>query len=190
MNRSKLSNVLSTTRLLPYFSNDNVDEVKLCLYQELGCENESQFVCKILNSIYKTMTNQSIANIKNKVMEIADQQQIQFQHKSSNNTITNANINNGDSTSNMTIYKYIQSKYTDPLSRLHSDIIDYFGTFLTKKESIEFGYLNKQLFIETQKHSYLLKRCKDTLTLAVENIDKLFVGKVMHLIIHFPEIWF
>ena len=35
------------------------------------------------------------------------------------------------------------------------------GTFSNKKQSIEFGYLNQQLYIETQKHSYLLKRCKD-----------------------------
>ena len=35
------------------------------------------------------------------------------------------------------------------------------GTFLSKKQSIEFGYLNKQLYIETltQKQSYLAIRC-------------------------------
>ena len=178
MDRSKLSNVLSTTRLLPYFSNDNVDKVRSCLYHELGCENESQFVCKILKSVYKTMTNQSLANIKNKVMEIADQQQIQLKYKSTGNVTTNTNTVNRESKRNMTVYKYIQQQYNDPLSRLHSDIIDYFGTFLNKKQSIEFGYLNKQLYIETQKQSYLLKRCKDKIwMLDKHRIDKIFLGK-------------
>ena len=64
------------------------------------------------------------------------------------------NNNNGC----ITVCKHIEQQYNDPLSQLNSDIIDYFGTFLTKQESIEFGYLNKQLYIETQKQSYLLKR--------------------------------
>ena len=59
------------------------------------------------------------------------------------------------------IYKNIRSNYKDDFSNLHSDIIDHFGTFLTKKESIQFGYLNRQLYIETQKNSFLLKRQND-----------------------------
>ena len=165
MDRSKLSNVIATTRLLRHFSRVNLNTMKSYIYQELGCENESQFLCKILQSIYKTLSNQSITNIKNKAMEIADSQKIQ----------SSLNINQQ---SNMTVYKYVQKQYNDRLSKLHSDIIDYLGTFLNKKQSIEFGYLNKQLYIETQKQSYLLKRCKDNvLRLDAKKIDKLFFGK-------------
>ena len=191
MNRSKLSNVLSTTRLLPYFSDENVEKVRSCLYQELGCENEAQFVCQILKSIYKRMTNQSIANIKNKVMEIADSQQLQFKYKSSGNDhdhdTTNSSTNDESLKRNMTVYKFVQQQYSDPFSQLHSDIIDYFGTFLSKKQSIEFGYLNKQLFIETQKHSYLLKRCKDILSLGTHEISKIYLGGTDAFSFTFPR---
>ena len=165
MDRSKLSNVIATTRLLQHFSRVNLNTIKSYIYQELGCENESQFVCKILQSIYKTLSDQSITNIKNKAMEIADCQKIQ----------SSLNINQQ---SNMTVYKHVQKQYNDRLSKLHSDIIDYFGTFLNKKQSIEFGYLNRQLFIETQKQSYLLKRCKDNVfVLHRHKIDKLYLCK-------------
>ena len=62
---------------------------------------------------------------------------------------------------NISVYKKMQQQYTDILSNLHSDIVDYLGTFLDKQQSIELGYLNKQLYIETQKTSYLLKRDND-----------------------------
>ena len=60
------------------------------------------------------------------------------------NTSANAAALNKNS---ITMYKYMQQQYNDPLSQLHSDIIDYFGTFLSKQESIELGYLNRQLYI-------------------------------------------
>ena len=96
--------------------------------------------------MYETLSNKSTIIIKNKAMEIADSQTI---------------INNENKSSRTTIYKYVQEKYKDSFCDLNSDIIDYIGSFLTKHESIEFGYLNKQLYIETQKLSYLLQRCKD-----------------------------
>ena len=155
MDRSRLSNIVSVTRLLPHFSSENVDVMKSCVFEQLGCENEGQFLCKALQSLYKTLSIESLSKIKKKAVQIADSQNIQL---SPYQTTTNSNdicINR------ITVYKYVQQKYTDPLSKLHSDIIDYFNTFLSKKQSIELGYLNKQLYIETQKHSYLAKRCMD-----------------------------
>ena len=164
MDRSKLCNIISITRLLPHFSNKNMNEIKSCIFSQLGCENESQFLCNVLVSIYERLSNASITIIKNKTFEIADKQPIKRQHMCTNK-------------SNITVYKYIGKQYNDRLSKLHSDIIDYFGTFLTKDESIEFGYLNKQLYIETQKQSYLLKRCNDPIfTLNSHKMDKLFVS--------------
>lgn len=46
-------------------------------------------------------------------------------------------------------------------SRLSSPTINIVGAFLTKIESIHLGYLNKQIYIETQKKSYLLNRTND-----------------------------
>ena len=61
----------------------------------------------------------------------------------------------------LSINKYIEEKYNDSFSKPGNDIMDYIGTFLTRKESIVLGHSNKQLFIETQKDSYVLKRCKN-----------------------------
>ena len=76
MDRSKFSNIIATTRLLPHFSRNNITALKLCIFEQLGCENESQFLCKALNSLYKTMSVQSTATIKHKAIEIADSQQM------------------------------------------------------------------------------------------------------------------
>ena len=176
MATSKLSNVISTTRLLKHFSVENANTMKRCIYTELGCVNEAEFLCKILFLIYKTLTNESTSIIKQKALEIADSQEME--------QATTPII----SKRNTTVYKYVQQQYNDRLCGLHSDIIDYLGTFLNKQESIEFGYLNKQLFIETQKQSYLLKRCKDdTLWLNSNNIDKLYHGNTDGFNYTFPK---
>ena len=164
MDRSKLSNIIATTRLLPFFSTQHVSQIKSCIFEQLGCQNESQFLCKVLQSLYKNMSVESTSIIKNTTFTIADSQVMpQSMTQTRNNNINIGDTKKAICTNNnrITIYKHIQQQYTDPLSKLHSDIIDYFGSFLSKRQSIEFGYLNKQLFIETQKHSYLLKRCKD-----------------------------
>ena len=148
MNHSKTSNLLITTRVLPHFNRENLTRIKSCIFEQLGCTNESQFLCIALQCMYKTLSDESMATIKTKAIQIAAGQ-IMHPYESS------------PSNSGQTICEYTQQQYNDPLCRLHGDIIDYFGTFLTKKESIELGYLNKQLYIETQKQSYLLKRNND-----------------------------
>ena len=45
MASSKLSNTLATTRLLPHFTRPNIEAMKSCRIKELGCVNESQFIC-------------------------------------------------------------------------------------------------------------------------------------------------
>ena len=169
MDRSKLSHIISTTRLLPHFSPTNVDAMKSCLFDQLEIKTESQFLCIVLNSLYKTLSVESLSIIRSKALQIAENQLMEHDSRTtsavttrrSNSNAKAKSIDSQQHKSNMTVYKYIQKQHHSGLCRLHSDIIDYFGTFLTKKQSIEFGYLNKQLFIETQKQSYLLKRCKD-----------------------------
>ena len=104
--------------------------------EQLSCDNESQFVCKLLNSMYGSL---SVEFIRNKAMEIADSQLIISKEEVHHNiNILNNNI--------MIDYQNY------PVILLI--ILDHFK----KKEGIEFGYFNKQLFIETQKYSYLSKR--------------------------------
>ena len=178
MDRSKLSHIICTTRLLPYFSETNVDTIKQCIFDQLMIQTESQFLCIVLNSLYKTLSRDSLSAIRTKAIEIAENQLIK-DTTSITNTITQSNANaRSQQQGNMTVYKYIQKQHGTGLCQLHSDIIDYFGTFLSKKQSIEFGYLNKQLYIETQKQSYLLKRCNDDVfTFDSNKYSKMLIGK-------------
>ena len=54
--------------------------------------------------------------------------------------------------------KYAIIKENDQMSRLNSNVIQHFGAFLNKKESIAFGFLNRYLFIESHKKSFILNR--------------------------------
>ena len=185
MDRSRLSNIVSATRLLPHFTPHNIDTIKYCIFEQLNCKNESDFLCKALILLYKTLSIESTSIIKNTALKIADSQQITSdQNKNTCNLNTNAILTTTKATNNsknhdrVTVYKYIQQQYNDSLSRLHSDIIDYLATFLSKQESIEFGYLNKQLFIETQKQSYLLKRQNDAwFEMTDDKVKKLISSK-------------
>ena len=145
MERSKASNILITTRLLSHFDAESVTSMKCCIFEQLGCINESQFLCKVLNCMRRLLSDESSTIIRNKAIKLADSQLM----------ITNESNRNN---SNLSVGKYIEQQYTDRLSTLHSNIIDYFATFLTKQESIALGHLNKQLYIETQKRSYQIKR--------------------------------
>ena len=169
MDRSNFANVLITTRLLPYFNFDNVATIKSCILEELGCQDDKEFLCKILTMIYGSLSNKSTTIIKNKAIEIADSQPLTSSSSSScSNRKGTTHSNDGGEllapgkASAKSIYKYVEEKYNDLLSNLNGNVVDHIGSFLTKQESISFGYLNKQLYIETQKLSYLLRRCKDT----------------------------
>ena len=185
MERSSLSNIISATRLLPHFSSQNINLMKSCIFEQLGCENESQFICKSLQSLYKQMSHESTSIIKNKAMEISDSQLI-VDHDDMYNKKNNCNSNNvpGTIASNhrITVHKYVQQQYSDRLSKLNSDLINNLGSFLSKQKSIEFGYLNKQ------KQSYLLKRCKDKLMLDDNRINNLFWSQSIPYNYYLPNI--
>ena len=156
LSRSSAGCIISITRLLEHFNDENTKKFKQLLMNELGCTNETQLWHRILPSLSHLMTNESLMTLKEETIKIAEQQQ-------SNNCTT------------ISVYKQVQKKYKDKLSNLHSDIIDYLATFLEKQESIELGYLNKQLYIETQKQSYLLKRHNDdTFLLSSGKIHRLY----------------
>ena len=138
----KISNtacLYSITRLIEHFNDANTSKFRQLLIKELNYYNEAELLCKILPFLSKSMTNESLTILKNETIKLSEQQPSKY-----------------DKT--ISVYKQVQKQNKGRLSNLHSDIIDYFGTFLSKKQSIEIGYLNRQLYIETQKQSYLLKR--------------------------------
>ena len=75
----------------------------------------------------RLLSDESSTIIKNKAIQLADSQLM----------ITNES---NPSNISLSVGKYIEQQYTDRLSRLHSNIIDYFAAFLTKQESIEWGF--------------------------------------------------
>ena len=76
MDRSRLLNIVSVTRLLSHFSLENVDVMISCIFQQFECDNEYQFLCKALQSLCKTLSIESTSFIRGKAIQIADLQQI------------------------------------------------------------------------------------------------------------------
>ena len=101
---SSSSCVLSITRLLEHFDNENAHKVKQLLMKELECTNETQLLCKILPLLSQSITNESWVRLKRETIQLAEQQ------PSKNNV-------------NKSICKEMQERYKDRLSNLHSDII-------------------------------------------------------------------
>ena len=156
MDRSRLSNIIAVTRVLQHFTPQSIELIKPCIFKELKCQNESDFICKALYLMYKSLSFESTTIIKNAAIQLADSPvQVMRNNTVSDNKETDTICMTADRS--LTINKYIEEKYNDPFSKSGSDIIDYIGTFLKRQDSIVLGHSNKQLFIETQKDSYLLK---------------------------------
>ena len=139
MSVSPSGSVALITSLVPHFDEDNVCEFKKHLLKVLDCENQSIFAgkgpCQVLRESYKSVSHESITQLKHETIKMAEQQQ---HHPSSSSS----------SQHQVSVYKYVQQQWHDPLSLLHSNIIDYLGTFLTKDQSIALGYLNTHLYME------------------------------------------
>ena len=90
--------------------------------------------------------------------EIADSQSLSLPTNNTNTQNQNQTQIPKNTKNTCSVLKCIEDGYNDSVSNLNGYIIDLIGSFLTKKESILFGYLNKQLYTETQKLSYLLQR--------------------------------
>ena len=158
MNSSPEANIVDIRRFIQHFDDSNITLFKQCLFNETGCENEKEWLCYIVRFLSQSMTPQSIATLRNKSIEIAQTQRIKYNANPEN---TQKVIVTSSKDSSISLYKWIQRQYNDKLSRLPSDIIDHIGLYLSKTESISIGYLNKQLYIETQKQSYLSKQWND-----------------------------
>ena len=135
------SNIVSVTRLLPHLSGKSMQCMKSCIFEQFDCENESQFLCKILYSFYKALSIESTTIMRKKAMQIADLQDINIQQTIQRKTIATKSEHHNNIRGTHNVYKYIHQQYSDLLSNVHSDTIDHLATFLSKEESIEFGYL-------------------------------------------------
>ena len=162
---SPQGNVISITRLLKHFDDKHLVEFKRNLYSIIDVSDDNQFLCKILPLIQKSLlTAENMESLKRSVIQMAQQQQI---HKDNN---LHHNIDNKNNT---TVYKVVQQSYNDKLSRLHSSMISQIGSYLNKQDSIKIGHLNKQLYIESQKLSYLKQRRNDEFAINHNTLDRL-----------------
>ena len=156
---SKHGNIIRITRLLEQFNKKNVCHFKSKLLDELGIddENERNFLCKILPILGNSslLQDESIESLKQEAIKLGETQKMSV----SNNHVT--------------LHKFIEQQYNDKISQLPNSLIDHIGSYLNKKESIIFGMVNRQLYIESQSESYLFKRENDELYICNTRLDQL-----------------
>ena len=103
MKRSKRSNIIATTRLLPHFSRANLNAIKWCIFEQTGCSTKSQFICESLHSLHNIMSVESAAIIRNKAITIADSQSMTKSPIHNNNRNPIASNDN-----HITVYRHIE----------------------------------------------------------------------------------
>ena len=175
MDRSPRANIFEITRLLEHFNDRNANLFKKCLFKQLHCTKESQWLCKaIIHSAPSLFNNKSLTTLRDKAISIAElQAHSKSIKKHKHKQKRKEKEKETEKGKHYSLYKWLQEKYGDCFCQLPSDIIDHLGTFLNKNESIQFGWLNKQLYIETQKQSYLTKRMNDNaLKLSSKMVDR------------------
>ena len=155
MEWSPRANIFEIQRLVEQFHDANICIFKKYLLTELKCDNEKEWLICAIKLLASSMSPESIARLRNKTIQLAAIQ------------------SNQDEKEAQVVLHVDDPQNSDNLSCLPSDIIDHIGMYLKKEESISIGYLNKQLYIESQKQSYLNKRWNDkALTLKAKMIDK------------------
>lgn len=152
--------LMSITRLLEQFTDQHVIQFKHFLWDQMGVETECQFIKAFLHCMHSAsqLHNKTIEKLHNKANEIAYTS------------------------------KYKILKYNDNLSKLPSSLIQKIGTFLTKKDSIHLSYINRQLYIESQKKSFILKRRTkhDKLTIDATKLQNIFTQQFVGLSYNMP----
>ena len=151
------SDVIATTRLVSEFNDDNILQFTQLLFEQLNIENKSNFICKVLNNSYETksLSQESINLLKQNAIQLAEKQMMKINNE-------NNDSNNGESVS---LYKYVTQSYpksmNNNISLLPDCIFDNIGSYLNENDNISFGYLNKQLYIQSHTKSYLLAKTHD-----------------------------
>ena len=105
----------------------------------MNCETDAAFLGKILILIRNDLRKDVITNLENIAIKLSEKKK---QRSTSNQS---------QQTTKIKIKTYL-------FSNLSSDMIDHFGSFLTSKQRCYFSCLNRQLFIETQKESFIFNQ--------------------------------
>ena len=131
MSCSSVGLAIATTELIEGFDDVDTETFKQGLIRCFGCQNEKEFFCKIL--LYSGSQSHLSLNTLNNIHTLA----INISNKSQYPITKSSNI---------------------CLSSLSSNIIHCIGKYLTITESKNVGYCNRNLYIETQKKSFIINR--------------------------------
>ena len=135
MTSSVLSKVIHTKKLLDDLGDDDVKKVQQKFKCLLNCQTDGEFLGTILVLIFRHVNQDTIVALKDLAIQLSENSKKKKRHKKSSSQTHVPSMS---------------------LSDLSSNTIDYLGSFLTMKERNYLGLLNRQLFIETQKSSFLL----------------------------------
>ena len=160
MDYSPHASEIEITRLIEHFDDENIMLFKECLLDELQCQDEQEWLAFVIELLWRSMTSKSMTTLRDKAIELAESQYVTIENSQLQHTY-DSNTKQLQKQFTCSLYQMVQleqQQYNDKLSNLPSDIIDHISKYFSKKESIKFGYLNKQLYIESQKQSYITKQ--------------------------------
>ena len=123
--------VLYMTDRIKHFDDTNFAVFKRSLLEELGCRDDRTFVCKIMGLFCKILSNGQIQKLSKLARAISNQQLVTAKHPNPKTKSINDAINN---------------KYQDNLSNLPNEVFVHMSSYLSKRESVEIGVLNKYVY--------------------------------------------
>ena len=109
-NRSKQANIIITNRIIPCLNERDLKTLKACIFEQFGFKTEADWICRSLTAMMRDMTIDMSREIERRAVQLG---QSQSQEMENNMRIS--------------ICQSIDKRYSDYLSRLHSDIIDEMG---------------------------------------------------------------
>ena len=107
---------------------NNIEKDKQIIFEQFNIQSQCQFISKFLQLMESKLDKAVIELLYNEANSISIESQ----------------------------YPVVKPK--NKLCSLSSNMIQYIAMYLTKTESISFGYINRQLYIETQNISYVINR--------------------------------
>ena len=170
------ASIIAINRILMHLVDDDLIEFRDVLFRLCGMKDKRQFLYYVLDRLASAplsfLSYNSLEILTNKAIRLAEGQMMMSDN---DNKDQNAYNSNNKQAKRLTLYQWVQRRYKDRLCRLPSNLIDHIGSYLNKKESVDFGYLNQQLYIESQKLSYILSRCEDE-SLIISTYDWKYLG--------------
>lgn len=139
--RSRQACVISLRRIAHHLNKNGRDSLWQILGKVLGCNDSPQkFLSTVIDACSHQMTPELLNQFHNQAVKLADEHVCTLTpHKS--------------------VYQYITGQHRDHLSRLFPEGLHGISSFLGKKDSINLGLTNTQLYFDTQTFNHLKARC-------------------------------